>query len=147
MFGQLYSRGGTNYELLGTFQCKEETASSYLCLEKVLQWVVKQGAFTATEADHSQLCQIQIRAHYSLTLIQDLNLSGQKNNPPGFSQLAQEMREEEEILQLHESMWTPKDPPPGQEGAHKLGDVCDSSGGSPPQDRGRTSHTHPSSDS
>lgn len=57
------------------FNTKETTSSYLLCLEQVLQQVVKQGALTPVETDQTRLCQVQVGARYSLAL-RDLNLSG-----------------------------------------------------------------------
>lgn len=92
-------QGGAYYKLLGIFQCRGEAVSSYLlCLEQVLQCVASQGALHVVENDHVRFQQVQIGAQYHLSLIQDLHLAGRKDNPPGFSQLMKEVREEEEIL-------------------------------------------------
>lgn len=80
--------GGAYYELFSTFQQKREPALAYLLhLEQVLQRVIAQGAISSSEINSIRLCQVQIGAWYSVTLIRDLNLAGRKSNPPGFSQL------------------------------------------------------------
>lgn len=90
-----------------------ETASSYLLhFEHLLQRVVTQGALSPGEAKHVRLCQVQIGARYSLTLIRDLNQLGQKSNPPGFSLLVQEVRDEE-ILHLRDTISPPPHLPIG----------------------------------
>uniref|UniRef100_A0A7M4EV52 Paraneoplastic antigen Ma-like C-terminal domain-containing protein n=1 Tax=Crocodylus porosus TaxID=8502 RepID=A0A7M4EV52_CROPO len=106
VFGQPSHGGRAYYELLSTFQHKGEAASSYLlCLERVLQRVVVQGAISPTKVDHVRLWQVQIGARYNLALIRLLNLADRKTNHPGFSKLVKEMREEEKILHLWDAMW------------------------------------------
>lgn len=91
-------------KFLSTRQQKGEKLSDYVQrLEKLLQRAVLRGAVTVRQMDQTRLAQIVRGAQYQNAILLHLRLRERQGNPPSYSQLIKEVREEEERQAASES--------------------------------------------
>ncbi|XP_006130723.2 paraneoplastic antigen Ma1 [Pelodiscus sinensis] len=84
-------------KFLSAKQQKGEKVSAYIQrLEKLLQRAIMRGAVTVEQMDQTRLTQIVRGIQYQNLILLHLRLRERQDNPPSYSRLIKEVREEEE---------------------------------------------------
>uniref|UniRef100_A0A452IDT8 Paraneoplastic antigen Ma-like C-terminal domain-containing protein n=1 Tax=Gopherus agassizii TaxID=38772 RepID=A0A452IDT8_9SAUR len=121
-FGRTENSEDIYCKFLNARQQKGEKVSAYIQrLEKLLQRIIMRGAVAVEQMDRTRLAQIVRGIQYQNPILLHLRLRERQENPPSYSRLIKEVREEEEMqaagevleVQSHQatgtaSMQTPK---------------------------------------
>uniref|UniRef100_A0A8C0INQ6 Paraneoplastic antigen Ma-like C-terminal domain-containing protein n=1 Tax=Chelonoidis abingdonii TaxID=106734 RepID=A0A8C0INQ6_CHEAB len=121
-FGRTEGSEDVYCKFLNARQQKGEKVSAYVQrLEKLLQRAFLRGAVAVEQMDQTRLGQIVRGIQYQSPILLHLRLRERQDNPPSYSSLIKEVREEEERqaagevweVQQHQatgttSVWTPK---------------------------------------
>uniref|UniRef100_A0A8C3SF25 Uncharacterized protein n=1 Tax=Chelydra serpentina TaxID=8475 RepID=A0A8C3SF25_CHESE len=96
-FGRTEGLEDVYCKFLNARQQKGEKVSAYIQrLEKLLQRAIMRGAVAAEQMDRTRLAQIVRGIQYQNPILLHLRLRERQDNPPSYSQLIKEVREEEE---------------------------------------------------
>ncbi|CAM4483315.1 unnamed protein product [Lepidochelys olivacea] len=96
-FGRTEGSEDVYCKFLNARQQKGEKVSAYIQrLEKLLQRAIMRGAVAVEQMDRTRLAQIVRGIQYQNPILLHLRLRERQDNPPGYSRLIKEVREEEE---------------------------------------------------
>uniref|UniRef100_A0A674K334 PNMA family member 6A n=1 Tax=Terrapene triunguis TaxID=2587831 RepID=A0A674K334_9SAUR len=96
-FGRTEGSDDVYCKFLNARQQKGEKVSAYIQrLEKLLQRAIMRGAVAVGQMDRTRLAQIVRGIQYQNPILLHLRLRERQDNPPSYSQLIKEVREEEE---------------------------------------------------
>uniref|UniRef100_A0A674ISJ4 CCHC-type domain-containing protein n=1 Tax=Terrapene triunguis TaxID=2587831 RepID=A0A674ISJ4_9SAUR len=96
-FGRTEGSDDVYCKFLNARQQKGEKVSAYIQrLEKLLQRAIMRGAVAVGQMDRTRLAQIVRGIQYQNPILLHLRLRERQDNPPSYSQLRKEVREEEE---------------------------------------------------
>uniref|UniRef100_A0A674JMI4 CCHC-type domain-containing protein n=1 Tax=Terrapene triunguis TaxID=2587831 RepID=A0A674JMI4_9SAUR len=96
-FGRTKGSDDVYSKFLNARQQKGEKVSAYIQrLEKLLQRAIMRGAVAVEQMDRTRLAQIVRGIQYQNPILLHLRLRERQDNPPNYSQLIKEVREEEE---------------------------------------------------
>ncbi|CAM5082570.1 unnamed protein product, partial [Eretmochelys imbricata] len=96
-FGRTEGSEDVYCKFLNARQQKGEKVSAYIQrLEKLLQRAIMRGAVAVEQMDRTRLAQIVRGIQYQNPILLQLRLRERQDNPPGYSRLIKEVREEEE---------------------------------------------------
>uniref|UniRef100_A0A674J711 Uncharacterized protein n=1 Tax=Terrapene triunguis TaxID=2587831 RepID=A0A674J711_9SAUR len=96
-FGRTEGSDDVYCKFLNARQQKVEKVSAYIQrLEKLLQRAIMRGAVAVGQMDRTRLAQIVRGIQYQNPILLHLRLRERQDNPPSYSQLIKEVREEEE---------------------------------------------------
>uniref|UniRef100_A0A8C3F9R4 Paraneoplastic antigen Ma1 n=1 Tax=Chrysemys picta bellii TaxID=8478 RepID=A0A8C3F9R4_CHRPI len=96
-FGKTEGSDDVYCKFLNARQQKGEKVSAYIQrLEKLLQKAIMRGAVAVGQMDRTRLAQIVRGIQYQNPILLHLRLRERQDNPPSYSRLIKEVREEEE---------------------------------------------------